>query len=277
MEGKEQEEERREREEEEEEERREREEEAEEERREREEKGGPDRPANSKEYSVGEFSEVDASHAVEFEIVPGPEHKVKAVGDGRMIDRLHVEVSGETLRIGLKHGIGIFSRGGFSGNAKVMVTMPKLRKVNVSGACGGSVKGFKSADDFDLGLSGASRAEIDLEAGKTSITISGAGRLSGALNAQRTDITLSGASRCQLTGTGGNTNLTVSGAGHADLSGFSMRDADIELSGASQARIKMEGKLNAELSGASHLEYKGNVTLGRTSTTGASKLRGGGD
>lgn len=249
----------------------------EEERREREEKDGKAGSANSKEFQVGEFSEVDASHAVEFEIVQGPEHKVKAVGDGRMIDRLHVDVSGSTLRIGLKTGIGIFSRSGFNGNVKVMVTMPRLRRLNASGACGGTARGFKSADDFDLGLSGASRAEIGIEAGKASITISGAGRLSGELKAQRTHITLSGASRCQLTGTGGDTSLTVSGAGHADLSGFSMGNADIELSGASQARIRMDGKLNAELSGASQLEYRGKVTLGRTSTTGASKLRGSSD
>ena len=50
-------------------------------------------------------------------------------------------------------------------------------------------------------------------------------------------------------------------------------DPDIDLSGASRANIKMDGKLNADLSGASSLEYAGNVVLGKTSTSGASKIR----
>jgi len=50
-------------------------------------------------------------------------------------------------------------------------------------------------------------------------------------------------------------------------------DSDIDLSGASKVKIAMDGTLNARLSGASALEYAGNVVLGRKSTWGASKIR----
>ena len=230
-------------------------------------------PKGSKEYSVQGFTGVEVSTAIEFEITQSADYSVKAVGDDRLIKRLKVEVHDQVLKAGLDTGFSLFNVSRSKNSLKVIVTMPQLRKLAASGACKGTAKGFRSSDDFDLELSGASQAEIDLEAGKTAIEMSGAGRLSGVLKAQETELELSGASRCELSGTGGDTRLDFSGASRADLSGFDMRNSDIDLSGASRANIKMDGKLNADLSGASSLEYAGNVVLGKTSTSGASKIR----
>ncbi len=230
-------------------------------------------PKGSKDYSVHDFTGVEVSTAMEFEITHSADYSVKAVGDDGLIKRLKVDVSDQTLRLGLDAGSSLFSVSRSKSSLKVIVTMPQLRRLAASGACRGTAKGFKSSDDLDVRLSGASRAEIDIEAGKTAIEVSGAGRLSGVLKAQETELELSGASRCELSGAGGDTRLDFSGASRADLSGFEMKNLDVELSGASKAKIKMDGKLNAGLSGASSLEYAGNVVLGNTSTTGASKIR----
>lgn len=225
------------------------------------------------EYSAEGFTGVEVSTAIEFEIMHSADFSVKAVGDEKLIKRLKVDVSQQTLKVGLDTGFSLL--GGFrsSGNVKVTITMPQLRRLAASGACTGIAKGFRSSDDFDLQISGASEAEIDVEAGKTAAAVSGAGRLTGTLKAQETGLKLSGASRCDLSGTGGTTRLDFSGASQADLSGFEMKDSDIDLSGASKAKIAMDGKLDADLSGASSLEYAGNVVLGKTSTSGASKIR----
>jgi len=230
-------------------------------------------PQGSKDYSVQGFTGVEVSTAIEFEITHAADYSVKAVGDDRLIKRLKVDVSDQTLRLGLDTGFSLFSVSRSKSSLKVIVTMPQLRRLAASGACKGTARGFRSSDDFDLELSGASRAQIDIEAGKTSIQVSGAGRLSGVLKAQETELELSGASRCELSGSGGDTRLDFSGASRADLSGFEMKDPDIDLSGASRAKIKIDGKLNADLSGASSLEYVGDVVLGKTSTSGASKIR----
>jgi len=50
-------------------------------------------------------------------------------------------------------------------------------------------------------------------------------------------------------------------------------DSDIDLSGASRAKVKINGRLNPDLSGASSPKYAGNVVPGKTSTSGASKIR----
>jgi len=227
----------------------------------------------SKDYSVQGFTGVKVSTAIEFEIMHSSDYSVKAVGDDRLIKRLKVDVSDETLRLGLDSGVSLFGGLRSNGGLKVIVTMPQLTRLAASGACRGTAKGFRSSDDLDVRLSGASRAEIDMEAGKTAIALSGASRLSGVLKAQETELDLSGASRCELSGAGGDTRLDFSGASKADLSGFEMKGLNVDLSGASRAKIKMDGKLNADLSGASSLEYAGNVVLGNTSTSGASKIR----
>jgi len=227
----------------------------------------------SKEYSVQGFTGVEVSTAIEFDITHSPDFSVKAVGDEKLIKRLKVEVHDQALEVGLDSGISLFGGSRSNGGLKVTITMPQLRRLAASGACTGIAKGFKSPDDFDLQLSGASETEIDVEAGKAAAAVSGAGRLTGTLKAQETGLKLSGASRCDLSGAGGDTRLGFSGASRADLSMFRAQDVEADLSGASKAKITMDGTLNARLSGASTLEYAGNVVLGRKSTSGASKIR----
>jgi len=230
-------------------------------------------PKGSKEYSVQGFTGVEVSTAVEFEIMQSADYSVKAVGDNGLIKRLKVDVRDRILKVGLDSGFSLFGGLRSNGGLKVTITMPQLTRLAASGACRGTAKGFKSSDELDVRLSGASQAEIDIEAGKTAIQVSGAGRLSGVLKAQDTAFKLSGASRCELSGSGSDTRLDFSGASQADMSGFEIKNLDGYLSGASRAKIKMDGKLNAGLSGASSLEYAGNVVLGSTSTSGASKMR----
>jgi len=227
-------------------------------------------PVAGREFSLQGFTEVDVSSAIEFEISQSSEYSVKASGDEKLLERLKVDLSGEELRIGLGW-LGL--RHCPDGDIKVLITMPELKKLAASGAARGTARGFKSDKDFELELSGASQAEIGMEAGKASVALSGAGGASGELKAQGTGLTLSGASRCQLSGTGGDTHLKSSGASRADLSQFQMKNADVLISGAGRARINVNGTLNADLSGASSLEYAGNAVVGNKSVTGASRMR----
>ena len=54
--------------------------------------------------------------------------------------------------------------------------------------------------------------------------------------------------------------------------GFPVHNADVKLSGASQATVNLDGRLDADLSGASHLEYIGEPTMGVMTTSGASTV-----
>jgi hypothetical protein len=150
--------------------------------------------------------------------------------------------------------------------------MPELSRLEVSGASRGSAKGFQSADQCDLEVSGASQLDMDIEAGNTGLTVSGASKVTGKLIAEDTRIEVSGASTCEITGSGDQCDLEVSGASRYNAPDFRMHNTNINVSGASHATIYTSGTLNLEVTGASTLDYSGNPILSKVSVSGASKL-----
>ena len=119
----------------------------------------------------------------------------------------------------------------------------------------------------------ALRAEIsmpDLEALQFSGGVTG--NATGFMLSHGVEVELSGGSILDMKGEAGNLSLVCSGGSNARLSDFSVADADVELSGGSQGTINVDGTLNADLSGGSHLFYMGNPTLGAISTSGGSEI-----
>ena len=223
-------------------------------------------PIVERAYPLEGFDRVEVSSAIEFEITHGA-YSINVTGYENLIERLEIDRSGQTLKIGLRPGSY------FRNNVRAIIAMPALNKLLVSGACRGSAKGVSSVDDFDLEVSGASRVEVDIEATSTAVEVSGASRLTGELLvAQNSSLVVSGASRCELTGLTYDMNLDLSGASRATLSEFQAANADVNISGASQAIINVIDTLDVDLSGASSLEYAGDPTLGRVSITGASRM-----
>ena len=132
--------------------------------------------------------------------------------------------------------------------------MPNLYELDLSGAAHGVVKGFSSSHPLVLALSGASSLEmVDMSVGGININLSGASRL----NAK---------------GVAKDLLMTASGASRLDLSDFPVHDANVDLIGASKATVNLEGVLDANVSGASHLKYVGEPKLGAIETSGASKV-----
>ena len=114
------------------------------------------------------------------------------------------------------------------------ISMPDLEALQFSGGVTGNATDFVLSHDFDVELSGGSILEMQGEAA--------------------------------------NLSLLCSGGSNAELSELVVGDADVELSGGSQGTINLDGTLNADLSGGSHLFYIGNPTLGAVSTSGGSEI-----
>lgn len=229
-------------------------------------------PSVDKEYSVEGFEGVEVSTVVEFEITRSADYSVRATGPEELIKRLDVEVSGRTLTVRLGSKVRLWPERIPNGHVNVFITMPGLRRLAVSGACRGTAKGFTSAEDFDLELSGASQVEVEMEARNAAVHSSGAGTVTGELKVQRARLAFSGAGHCELGGRAHNLDLDLSGKCRVDLSRFEIHDANAALSGASWAGINISGTLNAQLSGACSLEYTGSGVAGRVKTSGASKV-----
>ena len=203
-------------------------------------------PVRTQTYNFTDFTRVEVGYAFQVEVVQSNSYSISITAREDLFNFIQVSKEGETLKIGLTQYI--------RGTKKAEITMPDLRAINLSGAAKGTIKGFISSDDFTLDLSGASRLDGDLTAGDV-------------------DFHVSGASAVELDGSAQDIDVDTSGASHVKLADFSVRNADVTLRGASNGTVNLSGKLDADLSGASHLEYVGEPTLGTINTSGSSTLR----
>lgn len=200
------------------------------------------------EYEFTDFTNISVSSAFTVYISRSKSYYIRITANENLLDYLYVYQRGNTLYIGLK-------RGRYKNvTCEAIIDLPSLFGLELSGASQGNISccpKFSTSNPLKLRLSGASRVSGNIEAGDCNFS-------------------LSGASRVELDGSAKNANINASGASKVDLSEFSINDAKVTLSGASNATLSLDGKLDANLSGASHLEYIGEPTLGRIKTSGGS-------
>lgn len=206
----------------------------------------------NQEYGFADFTEVDIGSAFEFEVKQSGSYGINITADDNVMDYVQVSKDGQTLKIGLRTGLGIFL-GPVSATLRASVTMPQLNGLTASGASHGTVSGFSSTEDLD-------------------ITVSGASRVTGDITAGNVEFGISGASNIQLEGSASDIDANVSGASHFNLEAFTVDNADVNFSGASSGTVNLNGRLDANLSGASTLWYIGEPTMGDINTSGASTI-----
>ncbi|MFC1926880.1 head GIN domain-containing protein [Chloroflexota bacterium] len=214
------------------------------------------------------FTKVDVSHAFWVTVTASDAFFVSITLDDNMFEYLDMKQVGDTLYIGLAPNNSYRNT-----TLRATVNMPQLYEAELSGASRGDVSGFSSSDSLTLEASGASSFNIDdMVAGNTKLGLSGASKASGSIDMADGIFDISGASTVELEGTAQDVAMNVSGATSVRLADLPVANADIELSGASNARVNVSGKLDIDASGASKLSYRGNPTLGRVSISGFSSL-----
>jgi len=202
----------------------------------------------TEEYAFTNFTEVEISTAFEFEIKQSSSYNISVTADDNVMEYVQVSKDGHTLKIRL----GTVTWFGHI-TLRVSVAMPQLRSLTVSGASRGDIYDFSSTEDLDITVSGASRVNGDITAGNVEFDISGA-------------------STIQLEGSANDMVASVSGASRLNLGGFTVNNADVDFSGASSGTVNLNGRLDADLSGASRLWYIGEPIMGDINTSGASTI-----
>ena len=221
----------------------------------------------TRKMDFADFTNVEVGSCFKVDIKQADSYSVTISGDEELFDCENVTKSGNTLKISIKP-LTFFTRP----NLQASITMPRLHKLRLGGAATCTISGFSSDDAFDLNISGSSVLHVDIEAGETKVEISGAGRLRGEMKLADAEFTLSGASRAELSGAANNVVLSAWGASRLDLTDFALNDTGINLKGASEAAVTVNGKLDMDLSSGSRLYYSGNPTMGKINVSGASTL-----
>lgn len=204
-------------------------------------------PLITREFDIRDFTKVDVQDAFEVTITKSSTYQVYVTANENLFSLMDVSKHGDRLVIRMTNWPIIAG----IATLKARISMPELTALSLSGASMGDVKGFASSNDFDAVVSGASSLDMDMQTGNAEFDVSGASRVAGNLRAANAVIGLSGASRIDMAGSAGNTVFRLSGASKGSLPDFNVKDADIELSGASNMMLKVIGKMDVELSGAS--------------------------
>jgi hypothetical protein len=202
----------------------------------------------SQDRNVGSFTFVETSGSIKVVLKQGPENAVKITADDNIIKDIETKVKGNRLIIDLD---GNFCN---VGPITVYVTSKDYEGVEASGAVEILSDGKLNVKDFELGLSGASKVNLDL-------------------NAADVKTSSSGDSEISLKGQAGSHELKLSGSSSVEALDFVVGRYRIESSGSSESRINVLNELNISSSGSSDVEYRGNPSSIKNDESGASSLK----
>lgn len=139
------------------------------------------------------------------------------------------------------------------GRLKVYVGYTTLQSIKALGAC-------------DIRFADRLKGE------KLSVDLSGASNLKGAIEVSKIDAELSGASAINISGSAAELKLSCSGASDFKSPNFTVQSCVAEVSGASDARLKVTDALKVNATGASNFSYSGSPAKSDVTKSGASDV-----
>lgn len=200
--------------------------------------------------TVSSFSRVEVRGNIDVYLVQGEVKPVEIEGDENLIPYVELEQTGSKLVIKSKDGYNLDP----SGDMKLYVTAPEFEQIEVSGACN-IFSQSKINNDKNLQLS-----------------VSGAGDVKMEVDAPRVEMKLSGAGKVNLKGETKSFNLDLSGASTAHCYELLAENTEVDISGAGTAEVYASVKLDAEVSGAGSIKYKGNAKDVKQHVSGAGSV-----
>ena len=111
--------------------------------------------ADEQSFDLDGFTSVDSSAGVSVDITVGSGYSIRAEGSEKALDRLRIEVKGDTLYVGRKRKVNW----GKTGSVDVTVTMPALESLDSSSGSSIDASGVE-ASDFSADASSGSRISV---------------------------------------------------------------------------------------------------------------------
>jgi phage shock protein PspC (stress-responsive transcriptional regulator) len=188
--------------------------------------------------SGDDFDEIEAAGLFRVLVRQGDGYKAEAAGRTGDLDDVRLEVRGDRLIIRSRRNNGLFS--GFGNHRNpilVTVTLPSLKRLELSAACQADVSGFR---DEDLRVNASSAASARLN-----------------VNVPHLEVDLSSAAHAELSGTATDLSVDGSSASSLDALGLRATKASVDLSSGSEAKVHATDELKVDLSSGSQVKYAG--------------------
>jgi hypothetical protein len=208
----------------------------------------PPRGQGTRTYDFRNFDELEMGHAFRVNLSAGSAFSVSARGELNDLDDLNIFVQDGKLVARYDN-----SWRNHRETMTIDIVMPDVRAVDFSGAVKAKLTGFENLPALDFELSGASKCDFD-----------GSGR--------EFSFDVSGASQLNLFGEGKYLDGDISGASQLNAFDMPVQESELEVSGASSARVSVSELLKVDASGASNVRYRGNPNVDKK-TSGGSTVR----
>jgi phage shock protein PspC (stress-responsive transcriptional regulator) len=195
--------------------------------------------AEREDYSLSDFTEIEISGLFDATITKGNEYGVEFTGSesekekykiSKEDNTLVIEYNDDNRRVWNKDLLNM-------DEIKINITMPDIERLDAKGAGKVDLRNF-DVNDLEIHLTGAVEAR-------------------GNLDAKDININLTGASQLELEGTGHTMDAQIQGASSLRAFSFKVKDASVEVNGASSAKVNVSGTLEMEEGIASDIDYRG--------------------
>jgi hypothetical protein len=200
---------------------------------------------------VSDFKNVEVGGAAKVLISQGDHASVKVETDDNLQQYVEVAQEGNKVIVRERPGFNLVP----TGDLRIYVTAPIYNHIDVSGACDiiGQTK-ISNPEDLDMEVSGAGDIKMEIDAPNLGARVSGSGSI-------------------DLKGQTKNVSLELTGAANAHCFDLLAENTKIEISGAGSAQVYASVKLEAEVSGAGSVDYKGNAPTVDQHVSGAGSVK----
>ena len=196
----------------------------------------------TQERKVSSFNSVEASGSVKVHIRQDSASSVKIETDENLMEYVEVYVTGSTLVIKEKDGFNPDP----SKDLIVYTSAPVYRNVDLSGA-GDIISDniISGGEPLEMGVSGSGNIDVQVALPKLTADVSGSGNL-------------------VLKGTTKEFAGSISGSGSIKAFDLSTDISTLNLSGAADAELTVNQKLDVNVSGSGDVKYKGNAAVSQS-------------
>jgi hypothetical protein len=207
-------------------------------------------PTVSRNFTVGNFTEVEVAGPFNVDIRTGANPGVTARGNEKLLERLEVEVRGDKLVIQPRRRKGwCGSWGGVGGSGSISVTVPMIRAASLAGAGDLTINAVRG-DRFEGEIAGSGDMRIgSVEVGTLKLGIAGSGDASARGRAKRAEY--------EIAGSGGvdardlqTEELEVSIAGSGNIKAHATRAADVDIMGSGDVEVTGGAKCSVSKAGS---------------------------
>jgi len=188
---------------------------------------------DSKNFEVGDFSEIILDGAFKVYLVQG-DHcsvKVKATNDD-VFENIKIRRNQNEVEIKMDQSFFKYSR------ISLYITFKTLEKLNIEGGVTLKTNGYLNLNDFTVNIEGGANIDLDMKA-------------------KNVEVYGEGGFLFELKGVADKLDVTIKGAGHVGAADLKTRDVSFTVAGFGTGSVYATNSLNAKIEGVGKLRYKG--------------------